>query len=97
MGVVFFAAAVVFRVAGFRPEQVQVGNGSGDRVNFRGTVDVVEYLGDEQLVHISLADNALVAKLPVGRKLDHNAEFDFSIPREHIYLFDAESEQRARG
>jgi len=85
------------RVAGFRPEQVQVGNGSGDRVNFRGTVDVVEYLGDEQLVHISLADNALVAKLPVGRKLDHNAEFDFSIPREHIYLFDAESEQRARG
>jgi multiple sugar transport system ATP-binding protein len=85
------------RVAGFRPEQVQVGNGSDDRVNFRGTVDVVEYLGDEQLVHISLADNALVAKLPVGRKLDHNAEFDFSIPREHIYLFDAGSEQRVRG
>jgi len=85
------------RVAGFRPEQVQVGNGSNDRVSFRGTVDVVEYLGDEQLVHISLDDNALVAKLPVGRKLDHNAEFDFSVPREHIYLFDSESEQRLRG
>jgi multiple sugar transport system ATP-binding protein len=85
------------RVAGFRPEQVQVGNGSNDRVSFRGTVDVVEYLGDEQLVHISLDDNALVAKLPVGRKLDHNAEFDFSVPREHIYLFDSASEQRVRG
>jgi ABC-type sugar transport system ATPase subunit len=66
-------------------------------VTFRGIVDVVEYLGDEQLVHISLRDNALVAKILVGRKLDHNAEFDFSIPRERIYLFDAESEQRVRG
>ena len=67
------------RVAGFRPENVQLGNGSGDPVRFRGVVDVVEYLGDEQLVHISLGDHALVAKLPVGPKLDHNAEFDFSI------------------
>ena len=50
----------------------------------------------QQLAHISLADQALVAKLPVDRKLDHNAEFDFSIPRERIYLFDAESEQRVR-
>jgi multiple sugar transport system ATP-binding protein len=84
------------RVAGFRPEHVQVGGGSAERLSFRGIVDVVEYLGDEQLVHISLADHALVAKLPVGQKLDHNAEFEFSIPRERIYLFDAESEQRIR-
>jgi multiple sugar transport system ATP-binding protein len=84
------------RVAGFRPEHVQVGKGGADHVDFRGTVDVVEYLGDEQLVHIFLAGNPLVAKLPVDRKLDHNAEFDFSIPRERIYLFDAESEQRVR-
>jgi multiple sugar transport system ATP-binding protein len=84
------------RVAGFRPEHVAVGSGSPDRVNFRGTVDVVEYLGDEQLAHISLDGNALVAKLPVDRKLEHNAQFDFSIPRERIYLFDAETEQRVR-
>jgi multiple sugar transport system ATP-binding protein len=84
------------RVAGFRPEQVGVGNGSPDHVTFHGTVDVVEYLGDEQLVHISLGDTALVAKLPVDRKLDHNAQFDFSIPRERIFLFDAETEQRVR-
>jgi ABC-type sugar transport system ATPase subunit len=84
------------RVAGFRPEQVGVGNGSPDHVTFHGTVDVVEYLGDEQLVHISLGDNALVAKLPVDRKLDHNAQFDFSIPRERIFFFDAETEQRVR-
>jgi ABC-type sugar transport system ATPase subunit len=84
------------RVAGFRPEHVGIGSGSADHVTFRGTVEVVEYLGDEQLAHISLDDNALVAKLPVDRKLDHNAQFDFSIPRERIYLFDAETEQRVR-
>jgi multiple sugar transport system ATP-binding protein len=84
------------RVAGFRPEHVEVGERSGDRVGFHGTVDVVEYLGDEQLVHISLDDNPIVAKLPVDRKLDHNAAFDFSIPRERVYLFDAESEERVR-
>ena len=84
------------RVAGFRPEHVGIGNGSPDRVTFHGTVDVVEYLGDEQLAHISLDGNALVAKLPVDRKLDHNAQFDFSIPRERVYLFDAETEQRVR-
>ncbi|MDX6407330.1 MAG: multiple sugar transport system ATP-binding protein [Gaiellaceae bacterium] len=85
------------RVAGFRPEHLRIGSGSDGDVTFRGVVHVVEYLGDEQLVHISLADNALVAKLPVGRKLDHDAEFEFSVPRDRIYLFDAESEQRVRG
>jgi multiple sugar transport system ATP-binding protein len=84
------------RVAGFRPEHIKVGKGAADHVDFRGKVDVVEYLGDEQLVHISLAGNPVVAKLPVDRKLDHNAEFDFSIPRERIYLFDAGSEQRVQ-
>jgi multiple sugar transport system ATP-binding protein len=84
------------RVAGFRPEHVAVGNGSGDRVQFRGTVEVVEYLGDEQLAHIALGDQPVIAKVPVERKLAGNAELDFSIPRERVYLFDAETEQRIR-
>jgi ABC-type sugar transport system ATPase subunit len=84
------------RVAGFRPEHVAVGNGSAGGVQFRGTVEVVEYLGDEQLVHIALGDQPIVAKVPVDRKLENNAELDFSIPQERIYLFDAETEQRIR-
>jgi multiple sugar transport system ATP-binding protein len=85
------------RAAGFRPEHLAVGNGSPDRLAFRGRVDVVEYLGDEQLVHISVADRAVVAKLPVDRKLDHNAEFEFSVPRDRVYLFDQETGERLRG
>jgi len=84
------------RIAGFRPEHVEVGNGSGDRLRFRGIVEVVEYLGDEQLAHIALRDHPIVVKVPVDRKIDNNAELDFSIARERVYLFDAESEQRMR-
>jgi ABC-type sugar transport system ATPase subunit len=75
---------------------VAVGNGSRDGVHFRGTVEVVEYLGDEQLAHIALGDQPIVAKVPVDRKLENNADLDFSIARERVYLFDAETEQRIR-
>ena len=39
------------RIAGFRPEHVQIGNGRVDGIGFDARVEVVEYLGDEQLVH----------------------------------------------
>jgi len=83
-------------IAGFRPEHVTVGEGPGDRVRFTATVEVVEYLGDEQLVHLRLRDTPVVAKLPVEQRLSHGEQALFSIPRERLYLFDAETEQRVR-
>jgi multiple sugar transport system ATP-binding protein len=41
------------RIAGFRPEHVDLGPGRGDALTFTATVEVVEYLGDEQLVHVT--------------------------------------------
>jgi multiple sugar transport system ATP-binding protein len=84
------------RIAGFRPEHIGLSNGRPDDVKFDGTVDVVEYLGDEQLAHISLKDSVVVAKLPVEQKLEHNTSHEFSVPRERLFLFEAESEQRVR-
>jgi multiple sugar transport system ATP-binding protein len=83
-------------IAGFRPEHVTVGEGPGDRVRFTATVEVVEYLGDEQLVHLRLRDTPVVAKLPVEQRLSHGEQAMFSIPRERLYLFDAETEHRVR-
>jgi multiple sugar transport system ATP-binding protein len=82
------------RIAGFRPEHVQVGNGAPDRIHFTGNVDVVEYLGDEQLAHVTVKDDMIVAKLPVDRKLTAGETLEFSVPRDRLDLFDAESEQR---
>jgi multiple sugar transport system ATP-binding protein len=84
------------RIAGFRPEHVDlVRNGAGsDGISFDGRIDVVEYLGDEQLVHFSRNDRMLQAKLPVEEKVEKGQTATFSVPRHKLYLFDADTEQR---
>ena len=82
------------RIAGFRPEHVQLGPGRGDALSFAATVEVVEYLGDEQLVHATRKDTPLQAKLPVEERVAPGEELTFSIPREKLHLFDPETEER---
>jgi ABC-type sugar transport system ATPase subunit len=81
------------RIVGFRPEHVDVG-GQGDGLRFNGTVEVVEYLGDEQIAHLSVKDMPLVAKLPVEERLTMGDNVDFFVARDKLRLFDAETEQR---
>jgi multiple sugar transport system ATP-binding protein len=84
------------RIVGFRPEHVQVGNGRVDGIGFDARVEVVEYLGDEQLVHLTRKDTPLQAKLPVEDRVSAGDEVRFAIPREKLLLFDTESEERIR-
>ena len=80
------------QLAGFRPEHVSVGNGHADAAHFSATVEVVEYLGDEQLVHLAARDQSLLAKLPVEQRLAPGEEQQFSIARDKLHLFDADTE-----
>jgi ABC-type sugar transport system ATPase subunit len=82
------------QIAGFRPEHVDLGDGPGERVRFNATVEVVEYLGDEQLAHLRLNESPVQAKLSVEERLENGAQASFSIPRDKLRLFDAETEQR---
>jgi multiple sugar transport system ATP-binding protein len=84
------------QLAGFRPEHVSVGNGRPDAAHFSATVEVVEYLGDEQLVHLAARDQALLAKLPVEQRLAPGEEQQFSIARDKLHLFDADTELAVR-
>jgi multiple sugar transport system ATP-binding protein len=84
------------RIAGFRPEHIDLGNGRPNTIPFTARVEVVEYLGDEQLVHMTRKDTELQAKLPVEEKLGLGEEKEFSIPRDKLLLFDAETQQRVR-
>jgi multiple sugar transport system ATP-binding protein len=84
------------RIVGFRPEHLDVG-GQGDGVRFTADVDVVEYLGDEQIVHMRVKDTALVAKLPVEQRVGSGETVDFFVARDKLRWFDAETEERARG
>jgi TOBE domain len=49
-------------VVGFRPEHLRFGSGAGG-VTFDTRVEVIEYFGDEQLVHMVRDGTTLLAKL----------------------------------
>jgi multiple sugar transport system ATP-binding protein len=83
------------RIVGFRPEHVDI-SGQGDGVRFTANVDVVEYLGDEQIVHMRLRDTSLVAKLPVEQRVGTGDTVEFFVARDKLRLFDAETEERLR-
>jgi multiple sugar transport system ATP-binding protein len=84
------------RIAGFRPERVELGDGRANGISFDARVEVVEYLGDEQLVHMTRKGASLQAKLPVEEQVSGGQERTFSVARDNVYLFDAETEERVR-
>jgi multiple sugar transport system ATP-binding protein len=84
------------RIVGFRPEHIDVGPGRGDGIGFDANVEVVEYLGDEQIVHLLLKDTPIVAKLPVEDRLSTGETSAFSVGGDKLRIFDAETQQRVR-
>ncbi len=79
---------------GFRPEHLQLANGTGDQVvRFPATVDVVEYLGNEELIHARAEGNDIVALLPSDRKVKAGDKVELAVPLDRLYVFDPESEK----
>ena len=81
------------RLVGFRPEDIELANGrpGAGSADFDATVEVIQYLGDEQLVYLALRDAEIVAKLSVEELLEPGAARTFSVPLGKLHLFDAES------
>jgi ABC-type sugar transport system ATPase subunit len=79
------------RLAGFRPEHVRLGNGRAGAGSYEAAVEVVEYLGDEQLAHVRLGDHEIVVKLPVEPRLQAGERETFSVPLDKVLLFDEDS------
>ena len=80
------------QLAGFRPEHVRLGGHDGG-LSYQALVEVVEYLGDEQLAHLRLDGAEVLAKLPVEPRLQAGSRETFSVPLQKVLLFDAESER----
>jgi multiple sugar transport system ATP-binding protein len=80
---------------GFRPEHLELAGsdvGSG-RARIPAVVDVVEFLGDEQLVHLHAGEVPLMAKLPVDSgRLDVDKDVTLAVPLDKLHLFDRETE-----
>jgi ABC-type sugar transport system ATPase subunit len=78
-------------LAGFRPENIRLGASDEASVGLDAVVEVVEYLGDEQIAHLRLGDHELVAKLPVSATLRAGTRESFAVARRDIVLFDRAS------
>ncbi len=84
---------------GFRPEHIELANGTtgGNAVRFPATVDVVEYLGNEELIHAQAEGNEIVALLPSDKKVKSGDNVQFTVPMEKLHIFDPDSEKALAG
>ena len=78
-------------VAGFRPEHLDLEGVEGDTVTFPGRADVVEYLGNEELLHVTAAEKDIVAIVGSDHRVKPGDVLNLILPLSKLHLFDAES------
>jgi multiple sugar transport system ATP-binding protein len=78
---------------GFRPEDLNLdGVGGTHAVQIPAQIDVVEYLGHEELIHAQAEGHEIVALVPSEKKVQAGEKVAFTIPVEKLHVFDPESE-----
>jgi multiple sugar transport system ATP-binding protein len=79
-------------VAGFRPEHLELGDIS-NAATIRANADVVEFLGDEELLHVTVQghEGDVVAVVSSEHRVKPGDVLDLKLPLEKLHLFDAES------
>jgi multiple sugar transport system ATP-binding protein len=78
-------------VAGFRPEHLDIGDATSDVGAFRARADVVEYLGNEELLHLNAADKDIVAIVDSEHRVRPGDIVSLVLPLTKVHLFDAET------
>jgi multiple sugar transport system ATP-binding protein len=78
-------------VAGFRPEHLELGQLAGSVATIRGVADVVEYLGNEELLHVTSEGNEFVAIVDSAHKVRPRDVLELHVPVEKLHLFNAET------
>ncbi len=79
-------------VAGFRPEHLELGE-VPNSATIRAKADVVEFLGDEELLHVTLEghEGDIVAVVSSEHRVKSGDVIDLKLPLEKLHLFDAAS------
>jgi len=71
-------------VLGIRPDHIELADGDAD---FEANVTVTEPMGEYSLTHFTLGDSTYTAKVDNTREPAEGSVASFSIPEEHIYVF----------
>ena len=78
-------------VAGFRPEHLEIGEVDGEAGSFRARADVVEYLGNEELLHVSVEGKEIVAIVDSSHRVRPGDVVTLKLPMDKLHLFESES------
>jgi multiple sugar transport system ATP-binding protein len=79
---------------GFRPEDLELNGEAGSgALRLPATVDVVEYMGHEELLHAQSEGQEIVALVPSNKKVEVGDPVEFAIPVEKLHVFDPETEE----
>jgi multiple sugar transport system ATP-binding protein len=81
--------------AGFRPEHLELGDVSGASAPMRATIDVVEFLGNEELLHARVGDKEIVAVVDSSHRVKPGDILDVKVPLDFLQLFDDEGKSLA--
>jgi multiple sugar transport system ATP-binding protein len=78
---------------GFRPEDLVLnGDGASGVVHIPAQIDVVEYLGHEELIHAQSEGHEIVALVPAEQKVQAGDQVTFAIQPDKLHVFDPETE-----
>jgi multiple sugar transport system ATP-binding protein len=78
-------------IAGFRPEHLELHDAEGETVTVPGRADVVEYLGNEELLHVTALGKDVVAIVDSDNRVKPGDVLQLVLPYTKLHLFDAES------
>ena len=79
-------------VAGIRPEHFELGTMvEGASATVTGVAEVVEYLGNEELLHVTTNERDLVAIVDSSQRVQPGQNVTLRVPLEKVYLIDPES------
>jgi multiple sugar transport system ATP-binding protein len=78
-------------VAGFRPEHLDIGEAGPGVGAFRARTDVVEYLGNEELLHVNAAARDIVAIVGSEHRIRPGDIVNLIVPLDKLHLFDGET------
>ncbi|CAN5789842.1 ABC transporter ATP-binding protein [soil metagenome] len=78
--------------AGVRPEHFEIieGQAPGPGATVKATCDVVEFLGNEELIHVRVGEHDLVAIVDSSHRVRPGDKINLFVPLEKIHLFDTQ-------
>ena len=78
-------------IVGFRPEHLELGEAGSNAATFPGRADVVEYLGNEELLHVTAAEPGHRRDRHSSHRVKPGDDLKLALPLDKLHLFDAES------